>query len=112
MAIVGDNASNVKLAAQSLNIKFYSCFAHVLNLVVTGAIKKLKIEHLTDDQKMNDLKDFPQVVQKCRKLVGLFSHSSQLTEQLLADQRHENMSQQKTKKKKRVLRLIQDVITR
>lgn len=36
--IVTDNAANIKLAVEKLNIRHISCFAHTVNLVVQNAI--------------------------------------------------------------------------
>ena len=40
VSITGDNAANFRTAARILNINFFGCFAHILNLIVSNAIKK------------------------------------------------------------------------
>ena len=97
VAITGDNASNIKLAAHLLNIPFYGCFAHILNLIVVNTLKTFNSEE-NDDIDCNEMNS---LISKCRKLVGLFNHSTKLNEQLL--------SEQEPAKK---LSLIQDVVTR
>ena len=101
VSITGDNASNMRAAAELLNIKYHGCFAHILNLIVTNAIKNLKMDLSEDDEDLSHFK-FSKVINKCRQLVGLFSHSTQLNEQLLEAQTD---GQNK-------LCLIQDVVTR
>ena len=51
------------------------------------------------------------VLVKCRKLIGTFNHSTQLTETLIEDQMKTN-DQEPDKSKWTKLRLIQDVVTR
>ena len=51
------------------------------------------------------------LIEKCRKLVGTFSHSTQLTESLLHDQKTAN-ELIADKSQCKCLSLIQDVITR
>ena len=106
-SITGDNASNMRTAAESLKIKYHGCFAHLLNLIVTTAIKNLKIDS-PDDIEDEDVFEFSKILSRCRKLVGLFSHSTNLNEQLLEEQPI-FMVKDKVQNK---LVLIQDVITR
>ena len=82
MAITGDNATNIKLAAKLLKIPFCGCFAHVLNLIIVNTMKTFHSEE-NDDTESNKM-DFS--ISKCQKLVGLFNHSTKLNEQLLSEQ--------------------------
>lgn len=108
ISITGDNASNMRAAAKLLNeanqfkIKFHGCFAHILNLTITAVIKSLKLD--LDNEDEYSTFDFNKILCKCRKLVGLFSHSTHLNEQLLKEQEN---TENNTK-----LRLVQDVVTR
>ena len=105
-SMTGDNATYMINAAKILKIPYISCFAHVLNRVIVTTLKNLKINFENGDG--NEL------ISKCRKLVGGFNHSTQLTEKLLEDQRKSKEQSQASneKLKHRCLRLIQDVITR
>ena len=106
-SITGDNASNMRAAAEILKIKYHGCFAHILNLIVVSAIKKLKIDSSDDDEEDN-LFEFSKVLNRCRKLVGLFSHSTHLNEILLEEQPIVIVKEKEQNK----LILIQDVVTR
>lgn len=103
ISITGDNASNMRATARNLNIRFYGCFAHILNLIVTNSIKNLKID-FDDENSVIDEFSFAHVLKRCRSLVCLFSHSTHLNEKLLEDQEKDG--------KKSKLRLVQDVKTR
>ena len=104
MSITGDNASNIRAAARLLNIQFYGCFAHILNLIVGSSFKFLELDNFDDN--VDGDNSIKMVLTKCRKLVGLFKHSTQLNEQLCLDQLKYKKNNQK------VLTLIQDVVTR
>jgi hypothetical protein len=106
VSITGDNAGNMRKAAKLLGKPFISCFAHVLNLVVKNTIQNLKIDLENSDDPSNQ-----KIIEKCRKLVGTFNHSTILTEKLLQDQNTSNENES-DKSKWTKLRLIQDVITR
>jgi histidinol phosphatase-like PHP family hydrolase len=106
VSITGDNAGNMRKAAKLLGKPFISCFAHVLNLVVKNTIQNLKIDLENSDDASNQ-----KIIEKCRKLVGTFNHSTILTEKLLQDQNTSNENES-DKSKWTKLRLIQDVITR
>ncbi|KAK7882934.1 hypothetical protein WMY93_029108 [Mugilogobius chulae] len=66
--MVTDNAANMKLSVQLLNIRHVSCFAHTLNLIVKKAIDQTPA--------MNDIRE------KSRKVVGLFRSSCKAKEKL------------------------------
>lgn len=85
--------------ARILDVEFFSCFAHVLNLIVTGALSKLNVTSESEDIR------FKTFIGKCRSLATLFNHSTNLNSQLLNDQRTHVPS-------KKPLRLVQDVVTR
>ena len=40
--MVGDNANLMPATAKLLKLEYFSCFAHVFNLVVNRALEKLK----------------------------------------------------------------------
>ena len=100
--MTGNNCTNMIDAAKVLKIPYIRCFAHVLNRVIVTTLKNLKINFENGDG--NEL------IVKCRKLVSGFNHSTQLNEKLIEDQTKINESE-KNPKKRRPLRLIQDVIT-
>ena len=76
-SITGDHGTNIGAAARYLKIPFYGCFAHLLNLIVTNALEQLKI-----DVPDNGHEATTQVLNRLRKLVGLFNQSNLLTEKL------------------------------
>ena len=106
-SITGDNASNMRAAAEILKIKYHGCFAHILNLIVVSSIKNLKIDLPDDDEEENSF-EFYKILNRCRKLVGLFSHSTHLNEILLEEQPIRIVKEKEQNK----LVLIQDVVTR
>ena len=101
--MTGDNGANMRDAAKVLKIPYISCFAHVLNRVIVTSLKNL---NLSDENGNCEA-----LIDKCRKLVGTFNHSTQLTEKLIEDQRKANQAEE-NKSRIRCLRLIQDVVTR
>ena len=103
VSMTGDNAKNMHVAAKHLKLPYISCFAHVLNRIVVTTLANLKID-VGNDESMP-------VLVKCRKLIGTFNHSTQLTETLIEDQMKTN-DQEPDKSKWTKLRLIQDVVTR
>jgi hypothetical protein len=74
--LMGDNAATMPATARELNIPFYGCLAHTLNLIIVNFMK----DYVDNDG------DLSVLLQKCRSLVGLFSHSVKMTEQLREDQ--------------------------
>lgn len=68
VAIVTDNASNMKLAVTLGGWKHVSCFAHTLNLAVTDALK--------NNSELNG------ILARCRSLVAFFKQSSKANSQL------------------------------
>ena len=74
-----------------------------MNRVLVTTLSNLKISLENGDGS--------QIIQKCRKLVSTFNHSTQLTEKLIEDQENSN-KQEPDKTKWYKLRLIQDVVTR
>jgi len=108
--ITADHASNMKTTALELGIKYYGCFAHCLNLIVAKTIEQINLESIDPDEideeetyyKLGDL------LSQCRKLVGSFNHSTQMTEELIKAQ----TDREENGKKLGKVRLIQDVVTR
>ncbi|XP_029991479.1 zinc finger BED domain-containing protein 1-like [Sphaeramia orbicularis] len=66
--MVTDNAANMKLSVQLLNLRHVSCFAHTLNLVVKKA--------LDQTPPINEIRE------KSRKVVGLFRSSCKAKDRL------------------------------
>lgn len=115
VGIVGDNGANMTAMARLLGIKFYSCFAHTLNLVVTNSLQSIKIANLEANATQSSRAgssgterglNFNDLICKCRTLVSTFSYSIILTQQLLDAQVVDV-----TKGEKKVV-LVQDVRTR
>ena len=106
-SITGDNASNMRAAAEILKIKYHGCYAPILYLIVVSSIKNLKIGLPDDDEEENSF-EFYKILNRCRKLVGLFSHSTHLNEILLEEQPIRIVKEKEQNK----LVLIQDVVTR
>ena len=67
--MTGDNGANMKDAAKVLGLTYISCFEHVLNRVIVTALKNLKF--------CSESGSGEALIEKCRKLVGTFSHSIQ-----------------------------------
>ena len=67
VAIVTDNASNMKLAVTLGGWKPVSCFAHTLNLAVTDALK--------NNSELNG------ILARCRSLVAFFKQPSKANSQ-------------------------------
>jgi len=112
-----------------LHFKRIPCFAHLLNSIVKSSLTNLgfgskKVSTESNDNLEDEIEDAvdqnrasnsttqnTEIIEnslfmsKCRKLVGLFSHSTLLHEQLISDQKQEYPN-------KEPLRLIQDVPTR
>ena len=101
VSITGDNAANMQAAAEKLKIKYYGCFAHTLNLIVQNSLKLL---NLSSEINCEEEDSVHSTLDKCRKLVCLFSHSTKLNDALSKDQ-EENTDKPKVS-------LIQDVVTR
>ena len=99
VSITGDNAANLRLAAEKLKIKFYGCFAHTLNLIVQNALKNLNVSSELNCEEEDSIYS---TLEKCRKQVGLFSHSTKLNDAL---DKEENSNNTKVS-------LKQDVVTR
>ena len=125
-----DNASTMLKVAQKLAIDRIPCFAHVLNLIVQRSLNNLGLSgkplinrNSQDDEDGLDVEFFTnedeeihesfvsvesqvnhKLIKKCRKLVGLFSHSTAMHDDLINDQ--------KQHLKTKPLHLIQDVIKR
>lgn len=67
--MVTDNASNMILSAQLLNLRHVPCFAHNLNLIVKKALDQTPL--------INEIR------QKARKIVGLFRSSCKAKDKLV-----------------------------
>ncbi|XP_051953602.1 zinc finger BED domain-containing protein 4-like [Xyrauchen texanus] len=67
--MVTDNASNMILSAQLLNLRHVPCFAHNLNLIVKKALDQTPV--------INEIR------QKARKIVGLFRSSCKAKDKLV-----------------------------
>ncbi|XP_058613457.1 zinc finger BED domain-containing protein 4-like [Onychostoma macrolepis] len=67
--MVTDNASNMILSAQLLNLRHIPCFAHNLNLIVKKALDQTAL--------INEIR------QKARKIVGLFRSSCKAKDKLV-----------------------------
>lgn len=80
-AITTDNASNMKTAANELNIRHFSCFAHSLNLVVQHAIQD----------------SIQEIVENVKSIVMFFKKSSSATLKLTQLQESLNMEKLKLK---------------
>nr|XP_055036967.1 zinc finger BED domain-containing protein 4-like [Misgurnus anguillicaudatus] len=87
--MVTDNASNMILSAQLLNLRHVPCFAHNLNLIVKKALDQTPL--------INDIR------QKARKIVGLFRSSCKAKDKLVEMQ---------TLMGRPSLKLLQEVDTR
>ena len=87
-AIVHDNARNIVAAMNLLGCKHLSCVGHTLQLAVNNAL---------------DLAPVARVLQRCRKVVGHFSHSYVAQSELSVKQSALNLPKHK---------LIQEVATR
>ncbi|KAK7881460.1 hypothetical protein WMY93_029869 [Mugilogobius chulae] len=86
--MVTDNAANMKLSVQLLNLRHISCFAHTLNLIVKKALDHTPV--------INDIRD------KSRKVVGLFRSSSKA----------KKLNEMQSVMGRPLLKLIQEVDTR
>ena len=111
--MVGDNANLMPATAKLLKLEYFSCFAHVFNLVVNRALEKLKYNEEIERAYDNDdnsvvKKSLSILLSECRKIVCFFSHSTTMTQQLLDEQTERTTN---GKKQKKVV-LIQDVKTR
>nr|XP_049462644.1 E3 SUMO-protein ligase ZBED1-like [Anopheles coluzzii] len=87
VAMVTDNASNMKAASTELNFCHIPCFAHTLNLIVRDAIKKSVLP----------------VVEEVKRVVMLFKKSPKASQMLADTQKKLNLDQ---------LKMIQEVSTR
>ena len=111
IAMTADNASTMIKAARLLYIPIVPCFAHILDLIVKKSFKSLgmtysvEIEDSAQTETDDDVESVENLIKKCRRLVGLFNHSTSLNDDLREDQ----IKNHKTEKP---LRLIQDVATR
>lgn len=87
--------------AKVLGIPFYSCFAHVLNLIIVRTLRELKLDVNSPD----DDQTFSSLISKCRSIVSLFNHSTGMNKELKDAQINNNSGT-------KPIRLIQDVVTR
>ena len=83
VAIVSDNASNIKKAIKELGLPHVGCFAHTLNLVVKKA--------LSSTGRLQD------IIKKCRKISTYFNHSSKASNKLIEFQAQNGFSKHKLK---------------
>ncbi|GBM98927.1 hypothetical protein AVEN_201370-1, partial [Araneus ventricosus] len=88
VTIVTDNLQSMIYAAEILKIKHLPCFAHTLNLVMTDAFK---------------ITEFEILINKCKKIVSFFKHSTLASDTLKSIQKECNKKQ---------LKLVQQVDTR
>ncbi|GBM10233.1 Zinc finger BED domain-containing protein 4 [Araneus ventricosus] len=88
VTIVTDNLQSMINAAEILKIKHLPCFAHTLNLVMTDAFK---------------ITEFEILINKCKKIVSFFKHSTLASDTLKSIQKECNKKQ---------LKLVQQVDTR
>lgn len=127
--IVADNASNMQLLAKKLDIHFWGCFAHLLNLIVKNAFKscfgKVKEDNNSDDLTFSEdesetdemdkdeegensdlysqddiLLTLKTLLKYIRKIIGLFNSSTLLSDELAESQGSSSLVP------------IQDVVTR
>ena len=100
----------MKTTALELGIKYYGCFAHCLNLIVGKTIEQINLENIDPEEFEEDETSYKlgDLLSQCRKLVGSFNHSTQMTEELLRAQTEREENGVKLGK----VRLIQDVVTR
>ena len=82
MVIVVDNARNMNVALRDISFAKIACFAHTLQLIVLEALKCGQI---------------PELLGKCRRLVGHFKHSSSASESLVSMQKLFNLLVHKLK---------------
>ena len=94
------------LTAELLGLKYFGCFAHCLNLIVNKTIDHFNLKSIDVSTGSAVPQRLADLLSNCRKLVGTFNHSNQMTEELIASQTEENG------KGLGKVRLIQDVITR
>ncbi|CAF1029239.1 unnamed protein product [Brachionus calyciflorus] len=111
--IVTDNVITMKNGIEKILIKErIPCYAHLLNLMIERVFKKFKqlagknyeeeseeldeseikdseIDENEDDKKKNCL-DILRVIKKCKSIVGLFNHSTELKEKLYEVQNSKN----------------------
>ena len=100
----------MRCTASTLGLKYYGCFAHCLNLIVNKTIEKINLNSINPSSvSQGELcKSLSDLLNQCRKLVGSFNHSTQMTEMLLDEQVERTENDKKLGK----VRLIQDVVTR
>ncbi len=106
-----DHASNMKPIAEVLGIKYYGCFAHCLNLIVEKTIQLCNVSAIDPNVLNTEQTQKTQLtilLEQCRKLVGTFNHSTQMTDELISLQEETEVNGEKFGK----VRLIQDVVTR
>lgn len=89
VAIVSDNAANIKAAIELLKIPHMPCAAHTLNLTVMDS--------------MNKIKEVEVLLNKCRNIVARFKRSTVAMDILKAEQ---------INRQQPVLKILQDVSTR